>query len=262
MIEPKLLLGDCLEVMRSLPAESVDLVVTSPPYDDLRQYNGYSFDYKKTIEALYKVIKPGGVVVWIVADKHSKKGETGSSFRQALYFQKVGFCIHDTMIWTKPSFSDVGSLQVRYAQTFEYMFILSKGKPSTFNPLKDKVNKSYGRLNTGTHRQKDGSTKKSSCIGVPIQKYGQRYNVWEVTPTICTYGHPATFPLSLAVDHILTWSKEADMVLDPFMGSGTTAVASIKTKRRYIGCDISKDYIDIAKKKIKNIQLQLFSGVS
>lgn len=194
----------------------------------------------------------GGVVVWIVNDATIKGSETGSSFRQALFFMECGFNLHDTMIWEKPSFTATGSLAVRYAPVFEYMFVLSKGKPKTFNPIKDKPNIHAGTKIHGTLRQKDGSVKKISSLGKPVQSYGQRHNVWHIPGEMSSKNrfHPAMFPEQLAADHIISWSNPGDVVLDPFMGSGSTAKAALENGRNYIGFEISSEYCEIANRRI------------
>jgi DNA modification methylase len=173
--------GDCLEIMPTLADKSVDLTVTSPPYDNLRTYNGNSaFDFEGIAKELFRVTKDGGVVVWVVGDATINGSETGTSFKQALYFKEIGFNLHDTMIWNKGAFSAVGTLKVRYASVFEYMFILSKGNPKTFNPIKDKYNKAQGRSLAGsTVRNKDGSSKPVCNPDWIIPEFGQRFNVWE-----------------------------------------------------------------------------------
>jgi len=170
---------DCLATMAKLPAGCVDLTVTSPPYDDLRTYKGYTFDFESVAKGLYRVTKLGGVVVWVVGDATIKGSETGTSFRQALYFKEIGFNIHDTMIYLKPRFSAVGALAVRYAPVFEFMFVFTKGKLKTFNPLKDRVCKHSNSVLSGTIRNPDGTTKRMSREGKVYAKdgLGHRYNV-------------------------------------------------------------------------------------
>ena len=251
---------DCGEGMKMLPDNSVDLTITSPPYDNLRTYNGYAWDFEATAKELYRVTKQGGVVVWIVADATIKGSETGTSFKQALFFMECGFNLHDTMIWAKPMFTAVGTLKTRYASTFEYMFVFSKGKPKTFNPIKDRKNIYAGHKKHGTIRQKDGSTRQVSNKGKRYEQYGIRFNVWNMSPVLSSRerrGHPAQFPVDLARDHIITWSNEGDTILDCFMGSGTTAEACIKNNRKYIGFEISKEYCEITEKRIKEIEQQL-----
>lgn len=245
---------DCIEGMKQLPDESIDLVVTSPPYDNLREYNKsslWSFDiFKKVVAELCRVLKTGGIIVWIVSDGTTNGSETGTSFRQALYFIEVGFNLHDTMIWEKDGFSFPECN--RYPQVFEYMFVFSKGVPKTFHPLKDRNTKNAGVGIHGTDRLSDGSTKKIRDNNTIIGDYGTRYNVWQ-QPSVknsSKVGHPAMFPLQLAKDHILSWSNERDIVLDPFMGSGTTAIACIETDRECIGYEIDKTYYEIAQERI------------
>jgi site-specific DNA-methyltransferase (adenine-specific) len=248
-----LLHGDCLELMKQLPNDHIDLTVTSPPYDNLRTYNGFTFDFEGIAKELYRITKDGGVIVWIVGDATINGSESGTSFRQALYFKDIGFNLHDTMIWQKDTFTAVGALINKYAPVFEYMFILSKGKPKTFNPIKDRKNKRFGEFKKGTFRQKDGSTKQLSNIGKPIAEYGQRFNIWEQSSEKSKLNrlHPAPFPEKLAYDHIISWSNEGDTVLDCFMGSGTTGKMAKKLNRNFIGMEISQEYLDIAKKRIE-----------
>lgn len=244
--------GDCVTFMRGLPDEYVDLTVTSPPYDGMRAYNGYSFDYEETARELYRITKNRGVVVWIIGDETKNGTETGTSFKQALFFKSCGFNLHDTMIWNKGAFSSVGTLRVRYASVFEYMFIFSKGLPKTFNPIKDRPNKSAGKVIHGTNRLPDGSVKRMTSQGKIIQDLGQRFNVWEMSAEMSRkkYAHPAPFPLSLARDHILSWSNVDDLIFDPFLGSGTTALAALQERRRFIGCDVSPEYVEMSKKRM------------
>ena len=250
----KLILGDCLEKMKDIPDGSVDLVVTSPPYDNLRTYNGYTFDFEGIAKELFRVIKQGGVIVWVVGDATIKGSESGTSFKQALYFKECGFNLHDTMIWKKQTFTDTGSLRVRYGGVFEYMFILCKGKIKTFNPLKDRKNKLPGKKKHGTVRQSDGSLKPISSIGKKIGEYGQRFNVWEINTEVSNSKrkHPAQFPEQLAEDHIISWSNEGDVVFDPFTGSGTTGKMAKLNNRNFIGIEISEEYLNIAKERINN----------
>ena len=246
----KIYKGDCLEIMPMLLDKSIDLTVTSPPYDNLRTYNGnFAFNFEGIAKELFRITKDGGVIVWIIGDETVNGSESGTSFKSALYFKEIGFNLHDTMIWNKGGFSAVGALSVRYASVFEYMFVLSKGSPKTFNPLKDKKTKHGGIKCRGTIRQKDGSTKPMSKI-ITINEYGQRFNIWEQPPHKQTGGHPAPFPLQLVKDHILSWSNENDTVLDCFAGSGTTAIACIQTNRNYILIEKDQEYCRIARKRI------------
>lgn len=236
--------GDNVTFMKDVSDNAFNLTVTSPPYDDLRNYNGYSFDFVSVAKELYRITKEGGVVVWVVGDATVKGSETGTSFKQALYFKEVGFNLHDTMIYAKPNFSAVGALKTRYAPVFEYMFVFTKGKLKTFNPIKDKFNKNAGKTGRGTIRQKDGSTKPMSKV-ITIAEYGQRFNIWEINPQ-SVKGHTAPFPEKLANDHILSWSNEGDLVFDPFMGSGTTGKMALLNNRQFVGIDCSEEYVKIS----------------
>ncbi len=251
----KLYLGDCLEVMRGMDAESVDLTVTSPPYDNLRTYNGFTFDFEGIANQLYRVTKAGGVVVWVVGDATIKGSETGTSFRQALYFKEIGFNLHDTMIyyrWSGPLTHN------RYEQEFEYMFILSKGRPKAFNPIMvdckwygteaDRTGQIYSIHNEKNRKLRSGKERSN------IKQHRINGNVWKINNASQvgeSTGHPAQFPEALARDHITSWSNKGDTVLDPFCGSGTTGKMAKLLKRDFIGIEISKEYLDITKKRLE-----------
>jgi site-specific DNA-methyltransferase (adenine-specific) len=245
-------LGDCLEVMRTMESESVDLTVTSPPYDNLRAYNGnieqWNFEkFQEIAKELYRVTKKGGVVVWVVGDSTIKGSESGTSFRQALWFMECGFNLHDTMIWFKPNCFNFGSNNC-YKQSFEYMFVFSKGKPKTINLIKDIPAKQAGKKLKGARKHADGTR---DCVPDFIcNEYKRRYNVWFINVQSNNFGHPAIFPEQLAYDHIISWSDEGDTVLDCFMGSGTTGVACKKLNRNFIGIEIDENYFNIAKERI------------
>lgn len=241
---------DCLEGMKSLPPESIDLTVTSPPYDNLRDYHGYSFDWHETISELFRVTKQGGCVVWIVGDQTIKGSETGTSFRQALWAMECGFRLHDTMIWEKESCAFPDS--IRYYPNFEYMFVWSKGRPKTFNPIMDRKNKWGGMRVHGTFRNPDGTLQNRSTTWKQsiCKEYGSRFNVWHIsTEKNNRTGHPAVFPIQLASDHILSWSNEGDIILDPFLGSGTTRLAAYQNKRNFIGYEIDRTYYEAQEKR-------------
>ena len=246
--------GDNVATLATFPEACIDLVVTSPPYDNLRTYGGHSWDFEGVAQQLWRVIKPGGVVVWVVADATIDGSETGESFRQALRFKEIGFRLHDTMIWNKGAFTAVGSLQSRYGPVFEFMFILSKGAPQTFQPIMDRVFVSSEYRQQGQLlRQPDGTMKRRT--NPPRERTegdrGARFNIWHISnPGISGNKHPAPFPEALARDHILSWSNEGDVVLDPFSGSGTTAKMAKHNGRRYIGIEVNPDYCEIARKRL------------
>ena len=257
--------GDCLEVLRTFPDDCIDLTVTSPPYDNLRHYNGYTFDFEGIAQQLFRVTKQGGVVVWVVGDATVNGSETGTSFRQALYFMECGFSLHDTMIYQKPGMRYPDNL--RYNAVFEYMFIFSKGKPKTFNAIKDRINIYAGgkisRLNQV--RQPNGEMGPNSAYRNDpdrrISDVGCRDNVWRISSgreNAVGKKHPASFPEKLANDHIISWSNKGDIVLDIFCGSGTTCKMAIENHRKYIGIEISEEYCKIARQRITQAQPQLF----
>ena len=256
MLENNIYCGDALHLLKELPNDCIDLIVTSPPYDNLRSYNGYCFDFENIAKELYRVTKQGGVVVWVVSDATIKGSESGTSFKQALFFKECGFNLHDTMIWKKSSCAYPD--KTRYYQIFEYMFILSKGKPKTINLITDKINKYAGYYVHGTSRQPNGELKKPTGLkkGNHVKVVGCRFNVWEIPEEKNNKtGHPAVFPLQLAKDQIKSWSNPHDVVLDPFVGSGTTPLACVELNRNYIGFDISEEYCNIAKERLKNVQI-------
>lgn len=247
---------DCVHGMMSLPDESVDLVITSPPYDALREYKGFSFDYRSTLDQIFRIMKKGGVCVWIVNDQTIDGSESGTSFKQALYAKEIGFRLHDTMIWMKDSSAFPET--VRYYQIFEYMFVFSKGSPKTFNPLKDRKILYPGAALHGTQRQPDGSLKPMSGIGKIIGEFGIRNNVWNIpSEKFNRSGHPAVFPKRLVRDHMESWSNEGDVVLDPFLGSGTTRLVAYDMNRNFIGYEISKEYFEEEEKRFEEYTSQL-----
>ena len=253
----KIYQGDCLEVLKTFEDNLIDLTVTSPPYDNLRTYggviDGWSFEkFQGIARELYRVTKEGGVVVWVVADATIKGSETGTSFKQALYFMECGFNLHDTMIYIKNGGLNSGSLQA-YQQKFEYMFVLSKGKIKTFNLIKDRKNKKAEDI-VKKKKRPDGTIVEQHFKS---EEYGVRYNYWiydtgssKGTKDAYTYVHPAVFPEALANDHIISWSNEGDVVLDPFMGSGTTGKMAILNNRNFIGIELNEEYFKIAERRI------------
>lgn len=265
----KVLSGGAEILLQELPENSIDLTVTSPPYDHMRTYgaaeeekqvdSGFSFPFESIAQELFRITKPGGILVWVVGDQIVKGGESGSSFKQALHFMNLGFRLYDTMIYHKNGtpFPE----KKRYAQVFEYMFVFSKGKPKTINLIKDRKNKWAGYENFGKRmvRKKDGSQKEMPKFS--IAEYGSRYNVWYYstgrnysTKDSYAFQHPAIFPESLAEDHILTWSNPGDVVLDPMCGSGTVLKMAKKNNRNFIGIDINDIYARLSERRVENVQ--------
>jgi site-specific DNA-methyltransferase (adenine-specific) len=258
----------CLETMSKMNNESIDLVLTSPPYDDLRTYNkfvtgnktefnGYSFPFEDIAKELYRITKPGGVVVWVVGDATNKGSETGTSFRQALFFKECGFDLYDTMIYQKTG--TPFPQKDRYNQIFEYMFVFSKGKPKTFNPVMKKNVTAGAVRNSRKFRNAEGEMI-PGFNGKPVNEWGVENNIWIIrngmyksSKDIVAFEHPAIFPEELALKHIISWTSENDLVYDPFMGSGTTAKCSIQLNRNWIGSEIDSDYYELIKKRMLNV---------
>lgn len=256
-----LMQGDCIAEMQKMESNIIDLTVTSPPYDNLRTYAGtleWNFKiFRQVAQELYRITKDGGVVVWVVGDATIKGSETGTSFRQALYFKEVGFNLHDTMIYQKNKAHVYDPRQHRYKQSFEYMFVFSKGKPKTYNPLNDIKNKEAGKIKKVSQRLIGGRLRKDRIV--KINDFQDRSNIWmyetgiNSTPDKLAFDHPAIFPESLANDHIISWSNENDLVFDPFMGSGTTGKMAKLNNRKFIGIEKVPEYFEIAQKRIATV---------
>jgi DNA modification methylase len=262
----EIICGDNVHVLAGFPDNSIDLTVTSPPYDNLRAYKGYAWDFQALAPQLYRVTKPGGVVVWVVADATVDGSETGTSFRHALGFMGVGFKLHDTMIYEREN--PIPQNQDRYEQSFEFMFILSKGKPSVFNPITTKAKKFGATRTLSKQRGADGALRQMTGYRVDYKEFKTLGNIWGymtghglTTKDRFAHGHPAMFPEKLAEDHILSWSNPGDIVLDPFIGSGTTAKMAIRHNRRFIGIDISEEYCALARRRIAAVDVDMFAEV-
>ena len=261
MSEVKLIQGDCLNVMQDLIDDdiTVDLVVTSPPYDNLRTYNdslNWNFDiFKQVADKLYQIVTDGGVIVWVINDSTKNGSKTGTSFNQALYFKEIGFNIHDVMIFAKKN--PIPQIyHKRYTDAFEYMFVFSKGKPKTHNPLKEPC-KTSGEISKTFKSISDNEQHRYINKGTKTKEFKIKPNIWYYGLGGTNFGHPATFPLQLAKDHILSWSNPNDTILDCFMGSGTTGVACLQTNRNFIGIELDEKYYNIAKKRCSNYQSKL-----
>ena len=243
----------------------VHLCVTSPPYDDLRKYNNsieWNFDiFKEIAKLLYNVIADGGIVVWVVNDQSINGSETGTSFKQVLYFKEIGFNIHDTMIFAKNNF--IPLTHNRYEQAFEYMFVLSKGKPRVFNPIKEKTKYCGSLLNYNSKgKKKEMNNVRNRDAYIRVHDYKIKSNIWSYNIGNIAYkyvktNHPAVFPYQLAYDHIISWTNENDIVLDCFMGSGTTGVAAIEANRKFIGIEKNAEYFNIAKERIEKATVNI-----
>ena len=239
--------GDNVAVLSTWPDACIDLVVTSPPYDNLRTYGGHTWDFEGVSRELTRVLKPGGVIVWVVADATVDGSETLTSMRQAIHFKDVcGLNVHDTMIWCKDN--PVPTQHTRYQNAWEYMFIFAKGSPNAFGKLQ--VPSKHAGTVHKKHRAK-GTGHLNNEEGVYTTKETKLRNNWWVQPCGSgVSGHGASFPLNLARDHILSWSNEGDVVLDPFAGSGTTLIAAKELGRRYVGIEINPEYVQIINRRL------------
>lgn len=247
---------NCLDTMNRMPDNFVDMVLTSPPYDDLRNYNGFSLPFEEIAKELFRVLKNGGIIIWVVGDKTEKGSETGTSFQQALYFKEIGFNIHDTMIYYKNN--PMPTTGNRYHQHFEYMFAFSKNNPKTFNPITEPTK--YSGLANMKNRGKEGTLIYKKVERTKEKKVGNVF-FYSVGGGISTkdkiaFQHPAIFPEKLAADQIRTWSNEGEIIYDPFLGSGTTAKVAHLLNRKWIGSEISEKYTDIANERLNKIITQ------
>jgi DNA modification methylase len=252
--------GNCVEVMKSFDENSIDLTVTSPPYDNLRTYKGYVFPFEEIAEQLYRVTKPGGIVVWVVADATIKGSETGTSFKQALHFKEIGFNLHDTMIFQKTN--PIPQIyRKRYNNIFEYMFVFSKGEVKTHNAIKIDCLHAGLQLNGTTYKNYSKGEQKREKMAKPVKKKKIKGNIWEYVVGKKAEDqeakeHPAPFPCALARDHINSWTNEGDIVLDPMNGSGTTCISALQLNRKYIGIDMSHEYCELARERIARFESQ------
>jgi DNA modification methylase len=242
-----------LDYMATLEDNSIKFVLTSPPYDNLRLYQGYSFDFERVAQELVRCLEPGGVIIWNVADATIKGSETGSSLRQALYFMDLGLRLHDTMIYHKRNPMPASKSSKRYHQAWEYIYCFSNGTPETFNPIMVKAK--YGHVKANMkHRGTNGEIKYTQT---PRNEYTKVNNVFSYsiggghsTTDREAHGHPALMPEKLAQDQILTWTNPGDTVFDPFTGAGTTGKMAVTNGRAFVGTEISKEYCDLAHLRI------------
>ena len=247
----KIYCGDNCDLLGQLPKDCIDLVVTSPPYDNLRTYGGHTWDFEGVARELTRVLKPGGVIVWVVADATVNGSETLTSMRQAIHFKDVcGLRVHDTMIYRKNSYVPLN--HSRYEQCWEYMFVLSKGAPTKWTPIRIPC------VTVGTKRWRGNEKQREASYAMKAVEKHTEVKPDKTAPNIFTYDvgknerteHNAPFPIALARDHILSWSNEGDVVLDPFTGSGTTCKAAKELGRNFLGFEINPEYCKIAERRI------------
>lgn len=256
----KITVGNCVEVMKDFESDVIDLTVTSPPYDDLRNYKGYIFPFQDIAKELYRITKQGGIIVWIVNDATIDGSETGTSFKQALFFKEIGFNLHDTMIFRKTN--PIPQIyRKRYNNEFEFMFVFSKGTVKTHNPLMVDCLHAGLELNGTTYKNFSKNQQTREKLANPVKDKKIKGNIWEYVvgkkeEDQEAKNHPAPFPCQLARDHIISWTNPGDVVFDPMCGSGTTPRVAVELGRNYIGIDISHDYCELAIQRIKKIEMQ------
>jgi len=252
--------GNCIEVMRKFDDEVIDLTITSPPYDDLRNYKGFIFPFEEIAKELLRVTKQGGIVVWVVNDATIEGSETGTSFKQALFFKEIGFNLHDTMIFRKKN--PIPQIyRKRYNNEFEFMFVFSKGVVKTHNPLMIDCIHAGLELNGTTYKNFSKNEQSREKMAKPVKDKKIKGNIWEYVvgkkqEDQEAKGHPAPFPCELVRDHITSWTNIGDIVFDPMCGSGTTARVACDMNRNYIGIDISSEYCEIARNRVKLVEMQ------
>jgi len=260
----KIIEGNCIVVMKNFESDIIDLTITSPPYDGLRNYKGYVFPFEDIAKELYRITKPGGVIVWVVGDATINGSETGTSFKQALYFKEIGFNLHDTMIFRKRN--PIPQIyRKRYNNEFEYMFVFSKGMVKTHNPINVDCMHAGLKLNGTTYKNYSKNEQKRKKLAKPVKNKKIKGNIWEYVvgkkqEDQEAKGHPAPFPCALARDHIYSWTNKGDIVLDPMCGSGTTCKVARELGRKYIGIDISTEYCELARKRIKSTAINIAYG--
>lgn len=256
----KIIEGNCTEIMRQFDDDVIDLTVTSPPYDDLRNYKGFVFPFEEIAQELYRITKPGSVLVWVVADATIDATETGTSFKQALFFKEIGFNLHDTMIFRKKN--PIPQIyRKRYTNEFEYMFVFSKGVIKIHNPIMIDCMHAGLELNGTTYKNYSKNEQTRDKLAKPVKDKKIKGNIWEYVvgkkqEDQEAKGHPAPFPCELVRDHIFSWTKPGSIVLDPMCGSGTTPRVACEMNRNYIGIDVSQEYCEIARERVRLIEMQ------
>ena len=238
-------------MQHEMPEHCVDLVVTSPPYDNLRDYNGYNFDAESVGLGIMHVLKEGGVAVWVVGDRIDG-GRSLTSFEHAIMFRDLGFRVHDVMIYQKKNTPFMRSNA--YTNAYELMLVLSKGTPKTFNPLTCPTVRN-GKETAVYGKGPDGDNSKRRAV--TLRKEKTLINIWQyavglggTTRDRYAFEHKALFPEKLAADHILSWSNPGDIVLDPMCGAGTTLKMAALNGRQWFGIDVSEEYIALSARRV------------
>lgn len=244
--------GECSKVMSGWPADCIDMVLTSPPYADLLNYRGFKFDLAAIARQLFRVLKDGGVMVWVIGDKTVDYSRQMIPYTHAFGLRDAGFCIYDVMIYSKPAGRYMN--RYRYPNVYEHMIVASKGKPKTFNPIMVKTKKPGDSRNTTIlHRDADNNR----TLGYRTTAEERPHdNIWKYSPGFgavdrYAFEHPAVFPEKLARDQIISWSNPNDIVLDPMCGSGTTLKMARVYGRRYAGIDVAPEYLEIVRRRLR-----------
>ncbi len=248
--------GDCVDVMKKMPSNSIDLVVTSPPYDSVRKYNGFSYDLHKTGEELFRILKDGGIIAMVIQDQTKNFGKSLTSFRTVVdWVDNIGFKLFETVIYRKHG-TEGAWWTHRFRVDHEYMPIFIKGeRPAFFNKEPLKIPSIHGgKVMTGSgNRRTDGKTTKT--ITRPINAMKCRGTIWDYLnagdKNPLKRKHPAVFPDKIPHDFIQCFCPPGGIVLDPFVGSGSTAVSAKQLNRNYIGIDISKEYCQLAEERLR-----------
>jgi site-specific DNA-methyltransferase (adenine-specific) len=249
---------DCIVGMRKIPDGAIDLVVTSPPYDNLRDYNGYSVDLNETGKNIYRILKDGGVAVMVIQDQTKNFGKSLTSFRTIVdWCDNVGFKLFECVIYRKNG-TEGAWWKNRFRVDHEYMPIFLKGeKPQYFNKDSLKVKSKHGgKIMTGfANRKTNGETGKS--ITKAINEMKCRGTVWDYLMAgdkdPVKRKHPAPFPDKIPFDFINCFCPPNGIVLDPFVGSGSTVVGAKKLNRSFIGFDISEEYCNLTRKRLDSV---------
>ena len=256
-----IVLGDCVEGMRSLPPDLVPCTVASPPYGALRHYHGnHQFDFEAAAAELWRITRPGGVVCWVVREEVVDGSESGEASEQRLFFRDLGFRLHQTIVMER--YGSRARSPGRYGESLEYAFILAKGKPATVRLLRDRRNKTAGKLVTATHRYPDGSYRVQRY---EVDEWGYRKAVWyfaqgmHVATDPVARLHQAPMPEAMAEDLILSYSREGDLIFDPFAGVATTAKMALLNHRNYFGYEINAIYHARGEERLRAARMEYLS---
>ncbi len=259
--------GDCEEILKKIPDNSIDLIVTSPPYADSRKktYGGISPDkyvewFLPKTKDLLRVLKPTGTFILNIKEKAVNGERHTYVIEIILNMRKQGWLWTEEFVWHKRNCYP-GKWPNRFRDAWERCLQFNKDK--RFNMYQEAVMVPMGdwaqtRLKSLSETDKiRDESKSNSGFGKNVSKWVGRENAY---PTNVLYlatecynrNHSATFPFSLPEWFIKLFTKVGDVVLDPFVGVGTTAIVANNMHRRYVGIDIKKEYCEFAKKEINN----------